>query len=201
MGSPTGGADAGLAGGLRELFGAYRRGALSKTLTDSKARVAVVLGAQVLRGGRASRTLAARVSHAAAMYEAGEVDLILPTGGLGEHGPTEAEVMARILRDAGVPDTAMLLEDEAVSTWDSAVRVERICRERGLDGVRLVTDPLHCVRAVGSFRWVGLSAGAAPAYESPMWRVAVLRRGQLTREMGALVWYRMRHGVGSRSRP
>ena len=192
---------AGLTRSLRELFGALRRGKLSDELTASEARVAVVLGAQVLRGGRPSRTLQSRALHAAELYAAGEVNCILPTGGLGEHGPTEAEVMARILRDAGVPEEAMLLEGEAASTWESAVRVECICREHGINGVRLVTDPLHCVRAVEAFRWVGVRAAAAPAYESPMWRIPMLRRGQLMREIGALVWYRVRHGVGSRSQP
>lgn len=184
-----------------EVVRVYRRGELSAGLVGGGGRVAVVLGAQVLRGGRASRTLQARVRHAASLYEAGVVDLIVPTGGLGEHGPPEAEVMARILKDAGVPEEALLLEDKALSTWDSALRVGGICRERGIERVRLVTDPLHCVRALGAFRWVGLGAWASPAWDSPMWRVAWMRRGQLAREMGAMVWYRIKHGVGSRTRP
>lgn len=196
----TGSPDEGLLRGLLEVLRVYRGGEFSEGLTGSDRRVAVILGAQVLRGGRASRTLEARVLCAAELYAAGEVDLIIPTGGLGEHGPTEAAVMERILRGAGVPDEAVLLEDGAVSTWDSALRIGGICQERGISEVRLVTDPLHCVRAVGAFRWVGVRAWAEPAYRSPMWRVAWMRRGQLAREMGAMVWYRARHGVGSRSR-
>jgi len=186
---------------LVEVIRIYWWGEFSSGLAGGGAGLALLFGAQVLGVGRASRTLQARVRHAASLYEAGVVDLIIPTGGLGEHGPPEAEVIARILKDAGVPGEALLLENRALSTWDSALRVGGICRERGIERVRLVTDPLHCVRALGAFRWVGLGAWASPAWESPMWRVAWMRRGQLAREMGAMVWYRTRHGVGSRTRP
>ncbi len=196
----AGSPDQGILRGLAELVWLYRRGEVSAGLCEGNERVAVVLGAQVLRGGRASRTLEARVLHAADLYALGDLDLIIPTGGLGEHGPTESEVMARILRDAGVPDEAMLLEDRAVSTWESAINVGDICRERGIEGVRIISDPLHCVRAVGVFRWVGLRSSASPAWDNPMWHVAAMRRGQLAREMGAMVWYRVKHGVGSRYR-
>lgn len=189
-------------GDLRALIAAYRRGTIPWRY-DGRAggvRVAVVLGAQVLPGGRASRTLEARVRHAARLYRSGEVELLIPTGGLGEHPPREAEIMARILRKEGVPDGAILLEDEALNTWDSAVCVSRIARERGIGEVRAVTDPLHCLRTVRAFRKAGLKAWSEPVYSSPMWRVKWLRRGQFVREMVASVWYRVRHGVGSRSR-
>lgn len=189
-------------GDLRALVAAYRRGEVPWRYDGGRGavRVAVILGAQVLPGGRASRTLEARVRHAARLYKAGGVDLLIPTGGLGEHPPKEAEIMARILREEGVPDEAMLLEDGALNTWDSAVLVASIARERGIGEVRAVTDPLHCLRTVRTFREVGLKTWAEPVYSSPMWRVRWLRRGQFAREMVASVWYRMRHGVGSRSR-
>lgn len=162
--------------------------------------VAVVLGAQVLRGGRPSGTLDARVRHAAGLYAEGRVELLIPTGGLGEHPPSEAEVMARILRDEGVPDTIVLLEGRALNTWDSALLVTKMARRLGIDGVLVVTDPLHCVRTVAAFEEAGLEAWPEPVYSSPMWRKGWSRAGQLAREMGALVWYRTRHGVGAHSR-
>ncbi len=164
-------------------------------------RVAVVLGTQVLPGGRPSRTLEARVRHAARLYAEGEAGLLIPTGGLGEHPPSEAEVMARVLREAGVPEEAVLREDRALNTWDSARLVAGMAEKLGVKSVAVVTDPLHCVRTVAAFRQAGLLAWAEPVYSSPMWRGKWLRRGQLLREIGALTWYRIRYGVGSRSRP
>jgi uncharacterized SAM-binding protein YcdF (DUF218 family) len=188
---------------LRTLFEVYRGGRLPSIPGEElgSSRVAVVLGTQVLRGGRPSRTLEARVRHAARLYAEGEAGLLIPTGGLGEHPPSEAEVMASVLQEEGVPEDAVLLEDRALNTWDSARLVAGMAEKLGVRSVVVVTDPLHCVRTVAAFRRAGLMAWAEPVYSSPMWRGKWLRRGQLLREIGALTWYRIRYGVGSRSRP
>jgi vancomycin permeability regulator SanA len=150
-----------------------------------------------LRGGRPSRTLEARTRHAGELYAGGGIDLLIPTGGEGEHPPSEADVMFGILREMGVPEGAILREKSARSTWESALRVAEIAERRGVTEVLVVSDPLHCVRTVFAFERAGLLAVAEPVYSSPMWRKKWSRRGQLVRESGALVWYRLRHGVGS----
>ncbi len=167
---------------------------------------AVVLGAQVLSGGRPSGTLRARTLHAAKLHAAGTVGLLIPTGGIGEHPPSEAEVMARILRQAGVPEEDILLEEKARSTRESAQLVASMARGRGIRHLLLITDPLHCVRAVETFRVEGFEAQISPVYSSPMWDRRGMRRGQFAREVGALLWYRIRRGkakrrAGSHSRP
>ena len=193
----------GILGELGELLSVYTSGSSTSAPDDAvgRPRVAAVLGAQVLRGGRPSPTLEARTRHAGGLYGRGLVDLLIPTGGEGEHPPGEAVVMSGILRELGVPETAILREDTAGSTWESTVRVAEIARRRDVGEVLVVTDPLHCVRTVASFGRVGLLAVAEPVYSSPMWRKKWSRRGQFVRESGALVWYRIRHGVGALSRP
>ena len=182
-----------LFGELRTLVRVYRgEPAFQEGGTPERTGVVVVLGTQVLPGGRPSRTLRARTRHAARLYAGGKVTLIIPTGGVGKHPPSEAEVMARILREAGVPETDILLEEEARSTRESARLVAEITKQRGIRSVLLVTDPLHCVRAVATFRVEGILASASPVYSSPMWRSRGLRRGQFLREIGAILWYRMR---------
>ena len=57
------------------------------------------------------------------MYARGQVDLLIPTGGVGEHPPAEADVMSDILREMGVPEAAIVREGTARSTWESAVKV------------------------------------------------------------------------------
>jgi uncharacterized SAM-binding protein YcdF (DUF218 family) len=193
----------GILGQLGELLRVYmdRPSRLAPDSTAARPRVAVVLGAQVLPGGRPSPALEFRTRHAGELYVRGLADLLLPTGGEGEHPPGEAVVMSGILRKMGVPEAAILREDTARSTWESAVRVAEIAHHRGIGEVLVVTDPLHCVRTVASFGRVGLLAVAEPVYSSPMWRKKWSRRGQFVRESGALVWYRIRHGVGLLSRP
>ena len=186
---------------LRTLFEVYRGGRLPRMPDEEpgSTRVAVVLGTQVLSDGRPSRTLEARVRHAARLYTEGGAGLLIPTGGLGQHPPSEAEVMAGVLRQEGVPEEAVVPEDRALSTWDSARLVAQMAEKLGVRSVVVVTDPLHCVRTVAAFRRAGLLAWAEPVYSSPMWRVPWMRRGQFAREMVASIWYRVRHGIGSRS--
>jgi uncharacterized SAM-binding protein YcdF (DUF218 family) len=188
----------GLSRQLRTLVDVYRGEKLPRMPREGPESmgVAVVLGAQVLSGGRPSRTLEARVRHAAQLYKEGKVGLLVPTGGLGEHPPSEAEVMARILREEGVPEEAVLVEDRALNTCDSVRLTAGMTDKLGVKSVVVVTDPLHCVRTVAAFRRAGLMAWAAPVYSSPMWRGKWQRRGQLIREIGALTWYRIRHGAG-----
>jgi uncharacterized SAM-binding protein YcdF (DUF218 family) len=190
----------GILGRLRALLGVYR-GATPPAAPDEGVEVAVVLGTEVLPDGRPSRTLEARVRHAAGLYARGRVGMLIPTGGLGKRPPAEAEVMGRVLREMGVPDDAVMLEDRALNTWESAWLVAGMAEKLGVESVLVVTDPLHCVRAVAAFERAGLRAWAEPVYGSPMWRGRWSRRGQFVREAGALVWYRIRYGVGSRSRP
>ncbi|CAN5808286.1 hypothetical protein BH18ACT11_BH18ACT11_28010 [soil metagenome] len=193
----------GIFGELRDLLNVYRGRPSTSAIVDAGGgpRVAVVLGAQVLPGGRPSSALEARTLHAGELYGRGLVELLIPTGGEGEYPPGEAVVMSGILREMDVPEAAILREDVAGSTWESALRVAEIARRIGVGEVFVVTDPLHCVRTVACFGRVGLRAVAEPVYSSPMWRKKWSRRGQFLRESGALVWYRIRHGIGSHSRP
>jgi uncharacterized SAM-binding protein YcdF (DUF218 family) len=191
-----------LVGELRALVRLYRSGSLfPEGDAPHGAEAAVVLGAQVLSGGRPSGTLRARVQHAARLYTEGKVGLVIPTGGVGEHPPSEAEVAARMLREAWIPEEAVLLESEARNTRESARLVTAMVRQRGIRSVVVVTDPLHCVRTVGAFRAEGLSVEVSPVYSSPMWRKRWPRLGHFLREIGALLWYRVRRKIGSRFRP
>lgn len=160
---------------------------------DGPESVVVVLGAQVRAGGKPSRALRARTRHAGDMYFRGEAAMIVVSGGVGEHPPSEASIMADILAGAGVPREKILPEAASLSTRHSAHHVAVLARERGVRRVTLVTDPLHCVRAASAFRAEGLEVAAEPATRSPMWTEAGERLGQFLREFGAVIWYGMRH--------
>lgn len=180
------------AGLLGEPLAEHRVARSGGPRTPGPSAVAVVLGAQVLRGGRASGTLRARTLHAASLYRSGEVGAVIVTGGVGEHPPSEAEVMAGILRDAGVPGDRIFEERRARSTRESARIVAGMLgepRARHAEDVVLVSDPLHCVRAARAFGAEGIEVRVSPAYGSPQWSDAGKRRAQFLRELGALLWY------------
>jgi uncharacterized SAM-binding protein YcdF (DUF218 family) len=91
-----------------------------------------------------------------------------------------------------MPDGDILAEERGRNTQESARLVAKLARVVSIEDVLVVTDPLHCIRAVSMFREAGLSAVAAPVYDSPMWRSLGLRRRQFLREMGAIVWHALR---------
>ena len=175
---------------LWELRQVYR--GKERYIEPPQAAAAVVLGAQVLSGGWPSRTLRVRALFAARLYSEGVVRIVIPSGGVGKHPPSEAAAISEVLRNAGVPDEDILLEEQGRSTRDSARLVTELVRARGIEHVLVVTDPLHCVRAASAFREAGLPATAAPVYDSPMWHSPLLRRRQFLRELGAIIWYGLR---------
>src|SRR5215217_2133471 len=131
---------------LWELIQVYRGKELR--IEPPRAAAAVVLGAQVLPGGWPSRTLRVRALFAARLYSEGVVRIVIPSGGVGTHLPSEAVAISEVLQNAGVPDEDILLEQQGRSTQSSARLVARLARARSIENVLIVTDPLHCVRAV-----------------------------------------------------
>lgn len=158
---------------------------------DSEPPLTVVLGAQVRAGGIPSRTLAARARHAGGMYVGGEPRRFVVSGGVGEHPPSEAGVMAAILSGYGVPESEITCEAASHSTRQSARHVAVLARRQGVSEVVVVTDPLHCVRAGSAFRTEGLKVRAEPVTGSPTWVERGERRAQFVREFGAVIWYRL----------
>lgn len=186
-----------IAGDLLTLTRVYRGGlyALGRGEADTGGLV-VVLGAQVCAGGRPSRALAARARHASGLYHRGWTGPFVVSGGVGEHPPSEAGIMAEILHEQGVPERCILREAASSSTRHSAHHAAVLARQLGATGTVLVTDPLHCVRAMSAFRAEGLRVRSEPVTGSPMWLEPRERLGQFLRECGAVVWYGLRQGPG-----
>jgi uncharacterized SAM-binding protein YcdF (DUF218 family) len=111
-------------------------------------RLAVVFGAAVLPGGRASPALARRTDHAAALVRARAVERVLVSGGLGRHPPSEARVMADRLVAAGVDPAAIARDETATTTMATARAVAAWCRAHPEVGEIVgVTDRWHAPRA------------------------------------------------------
>jgi len=124
-------------------------------------RVAVVLGAAVWPGGLPSPTLARRVALAVDLYRAGRVDRVLGCGGIGRHAPSEAAVIARLCQAAGLPEAAVLQEDQSTTTRENLLNAQAILTAIGAREVVIVTDPYHAPRARLIARQIGLRASTA----------------------------------------
>ena len=115
---------------------------------------ALILGAAVWETGP-SPTLRRRTEHAALLFHAGEVDRIIACGGLGQHPPTEAEVMAELLRKSAVPSSAIVREDRSTNTGENIRFATALLTETD---ITIVTDWYHAPRARLVAKREGLSA-------------------------------------------
>jgi uncharacterized SAM-binding protein YcdF (DUF218 family) len=112
------------------------------------------------------------------------------TGGLGQHPPTEGEVMRQVAMEAGVSAAQILLEQQATSTLESAIYCARIIRQHGWATVLIVSDRYHLPRALLAFRSLGLQVSGSAAAGG---RYASRRRWKAWyawgREVVAYGWY------------
>ncbi len=129
----------------------------------------IILGAAVRPDGTPSRALRERVQAARAWGERQSPPaLYIPTGGIGRHGPAESEVMARLLRDAGIPDTRITQDPTATDTLESVLACIRLLRAMNHQGeVRIATHRYHLPRSLTLFRLAGVKARAVPPPAGP----------------------------------
>jgi uncharacterized SAM-binding protein YcdF (DUF218 family) len=126
----------------------------------------VIFGAAVRADGSPSSALRHRVEAAVACGQALRNVLYVPTGGVGRYGPAEAEVMARLLREQGVAERAILREPTGRDTLSSVRAVARLLRGRRAP-VYVATSAYHMPRCVMLLRMAGLPARACPSPPAP----------------------------------
>jgi uncharacterized SAM-binding protein YcdF (DUF218 family) len=138
-----------LAGGLLFVWwSAVSVYAYSRRDEARQADAAIVLGAAVF-GDRPSPVLRERINHALSLYDAGYVDKIIFTGGLGMTGRlTEAEASAAYARSQGVPAEAILIETTSTNTRENLRNARLVAAENGLQTFLIVSTPYHMKRAV-----------------------------------------------------
>lgn len=90
----------------------------------------------------------ARVSEAVQLYKDGWApDIIFSGAALDPNGPSNARAMANIAIRAGVPETAIQLDETSANTRQNATGVATIVHDEGFHSIILVTSPYHQRRA------------------------------------------------------
>lgn len=74
----------------------------------------------------------------------------------------EARVLARQLREWGIPEERIVIEERARNTRENAVYTAEIARARGFSRLLVVTSAFHMKRSLECFRAVGLEVDALP---------------------------------------
>jgi uncharacterized SAM-binding protein YcdF (DUF218 family) len=157
------------------------------------ADVIVVLGSQVLRGGRPGRSLARRADHAFALYQQGYAEHIICTGGFTEPLPvSEARVACDRIVDEGAPLDAVIYEERATSTEENAAFSAALMREHDWDSAIIVSDGYHLLRATWMFQRAGVETYPSPAQVSAGPMNVIERYFRSMREVAALGWYGIR---------
>lgn len=108
-------------------------------------------------------TASSRVDTAALLYQAQRAPYIVLSGAALDGSISEAEMMARILQQKGIPDDALIIEKNSYTTYENAVYTRRTLEEYGINRILLVTSALHMPRAMAVFRKQEITAIAAPS--------------------------------------
>lgn len=106
-----------------------------------------------------------RVLYAGQLYREGKAPVVISSGGRiawRGGGPPESEDMAQILQTLGVPSSAILQDPTSLNTYQNAINVHEILKERGINRVLLVTSAMHMPRSLQIFQRQGIDAIPAP---------------------------------------
>lgn len=136
----------------------------------------VVLGAAQYNG-RPSPVFAARLDHAADLFQQHLAPVIVVTGGIvvGDR-MSEATAGRQYLVSRGIPPDAIVLQAEGHTTAGSMEAVANYLRGEGRTHVLLVSDPFHLARLHLEAHRLGLVAWTSPTRTSP---ISASRRTEL----------------------
>lgn len=140
--------------------------------------VIIVLGCKVRADGEPGYTLRSRVERGVELYHQGVAPRILFTGAAVYSPFVEAEVMARLAEQLGVPREAMVLETRATNTRENATYSIALLRTAGWREAVVTTSAFHCRRSAVLFAQEGLEvlcAAARTPSEVPLRRRILFR--------------------------
>lgn len=131
---------------------------------DQKCRadVAVILGAAAYNG-EVSPVYRERINHGITLYEEGYVDRLIVTGGTADQGEeSDASAAKKYLLSRGIPEEAVLIEDQSSITQENLENSKAIMEENGYETAIIVSDPLHMKRAMLLAEDAGITAYSSP---------------------------------------
>jgi len=163
---------------------------VSSSRQDQREQAAaiVVLGAAQY-DGTPSPALQSRLDRALELYRDGLAPEIVLTGSKQQGDRfTEAYAGYRYLSGQGVPDAALTIVDDGVSTYESMAAVRRVLRERDADRVLLVSDGYHNRRLQGIARELGMEPFVVPTDSPSTLRQFVGETGRVA--VGEIIGYR-----------
>ncbi|QJW44631.1 YdcF family protein [bacterium BFN5] len=144
----------------------------------------IVLGAKLI-GNEPSTMLRLRLDETLRLYVNGYAPVIIVSGGQGaDEYYTEAKVMHDYLVTHGIPEQAILLEENSTNTYQNLMNSQRIMKEHGLKQAIIVSNASHIRRSLVLAQNLGINASGSPA---PMANNYLLTAKQYAREGAAML--------------
>jgi uncharacterized SAM-binding protein YcdF (DUF218 family) len=109
-----------------------------------------------------------RVERAARAFHDGLAPLVVVSGGRRWHGALEAERLAAALVARGVPESALLREEQSRNTLENARCTRALLALAGRTRIGLVSCDWHLPRALWIFRRAGFEVEPLPAPSPPV---------------------------------
>lgn len=126
--------------------------------TVEKADVAIVLGNRVFGNGELASWTKGRVDRALQLYKEGKVKMIFVSGGMGveDHYP-EGKAMKQYLVNNGVPDSAVIADNDGANTYLTAVDFLKWNEDKNYKSVVIVSQYYHITRSKYILKKLGYS--------------------------------------------
>lgn len=119
--------------------------------------------------GQPQPAFEARLRHTLELYQEGIAPVIIVTGGKQPADNfTEAETAETWLMDRGVPENAILMENEGRNTWGNMTGAWDAAAGHDIHTVLIVSDGFHLFRAERMANAVGFEAYTSPTPYSPI---------------------------------
>lgn len=154
----------------------------------ARADAVFVLASDVQPDGDLGSVAIARLQQGFALLHAGHAPRLVVGNIAGS--PAHGEAVRRMASDLGV-DGELLTVGPVNSTYDEAVALAALFRERGWRRVLLVTSPLHSRRAAATFARQGLEVISVPSRESEFNLEALLSGDDRLRAFGSFLHERV----------
>lgn len=149
----------------------------------------VVLGAAQYNGWP-SPVLQARLEQAVDLYRAGVAPFVIVTGGKrAGDWITEAGAAMIWVERAGIPSSAILIENRGRTTLQSLDAVAQILRDHGLTSAVFVSDRTHMLRVLRIATDLRIVAWGSPTTTGPADADPGPRLEAIVHELGALAVY------------
>jgi len=149
----------------------------------------VVLGAAQYNG-TPSQIYGARLAHAVDLFEAGLAPTLVVTGGKAEGDLTTEAAAGRAYALArGVPEGAILAEDQGRTTLESLEAVAVLMQAEGMSSAVFVSDRTHLLRVLRIATDEGIVAWGSPTATSPIDTNVAWQVEATFHELGALGIY------------